>query len=211
MRKLMIVSILCAIPVGLAAQTNFDYIKTLGKRGEYVTVMNVTSSAVEYKNSYGVTKTVPVNEVEFVEYDGKVAYYKYNKKENDVNDEYLERVSRRDPEKLLGKGARVYVPLVYGDDRWSIMGCINTRKLLVEDHSKFWKLVDTEYEAEIILYYVVDYDGDELSHYYVVETRGGDTIYKSDVEEIDGEWRATWEESADHVEDLLDSMIKDID
>jgi hypothetical protein len=42
--------------------------------------MNVTSSAVEYKHSYGVTKTVPVNEVEFVEYLRKGAYYKTTKK-----------------------------------------------------------------------------------------------------------------------------------
>ncbi|HPL85459.1 MAG TPA: hypothetical protein PLH69_08580, partial [Bacteroidales bacterium] len=153
----------------------------------------------------------PVNEVEFLEYDGKVVYYNYRKNDHDIYDEYLQRISRRDPEKLLEKGAKVFVPLIYGESRWEIMGCINTRKMLEEDHSDFWKLVDTEYEAEIILYYVVKYDDDEIYHYYVIETRDGETIYKSDDEEIDGGWRASWDISREHVEDLLDNMIKDVD
>ncbi|MFA6762866.1 MAG: hypothetical protein WCR57_08055 [Bacteroidales bacterium] len=211
MKKLIIASVLFVFPLCLNAQTNFDYIKISRRNGEYITVMNVTSSDIEYENSYGLKKTIPVSEVDFLEYDGKVVYYKYNKKLHDVYDEQLQRVSRRDPEKLLEKGARVYVPLMYGESRWDIMGSINTRKMLVEDHDDFWKLVDTEYEAEIILYYVVNYDDDEMHHYYVIETRDGETIYKSDEEEIDGGWRASWDESREHVEDLLDNMIGDID
>ena len=91
------------------------------------------------------------------------------------------------------------------------MGCINTRKMLEEDHADFWKLADTEYEAEIILYYVVRYDDDEIHHYYVIETRDGETIYKSEDEEIDGGWRASWDVSKEHVEDLLDNLIKGVD
>ncbi|HPW79163.1 MAG: hypothetical protein BWX62_01087 [Bacteroidetes bacterium ADurb.Bin037] len=211
MKNLIIASVLLALPLCMTAQTNFDYLKRSGKKGEYVTVINVTSSAIEYENSYGVKKSIPVNEVDFLEYEGKVVYYQYNKNIHDVYDEQLKRISRRDPEKLLEKGARVYVPLMYGESRWNIMGCINTRKMLVEDHDDFWKLVETEYEAEIILFYVIKYDDDEMRHYYVIETRDGETIYKSDDEELEGGWRANWDVSREHVEDLLDDMINDID
>ena len=211
MNKTLIFCFLCLSPILLSAQSNFDYLKIIGRQGEYITVMDVTSTAIEYENSYGVRKTIPVSDVEFLEYDGKVVYYKYNKKAHDVYDEYLQRISRRDPEKLLEKGAKVYVPLMYGDTRWQIMGCINTREMLVKDHSKFWKLVDTEYEAEIILYYVAKYDDDDVNHYYVIENRDGETIYKSDDEDFEGGWRADMDESREHVEDLLDNMIGDID
>ena len=211
MKKLLIASMFCAFPILLAAQTYFDYLKISERKGEYITVINVTSTAIEYENSYGLRKTIPVSDVEFLEYDSKVTYYKYNKQAHDVYDEYLQRISRRDPEKLLEKGAKVYVPLMYGDNRWQIMGCLNTREMLVKDHSQFWKLVDTEYEAEIILYYVAKYDDDDVHHYYVIESRDGETIYKSDDEEFEGGWRADMGESREHVEDLLDDMIKDID
>ena len=211
MKNLIIVSVLLAFPLCLTAQTNFDHIKISGRQGEYITVMNVSSTAIEYENSYGVKKTIPVSEVDFLEYDGKVVFYNYRKNHHDIYDEYLQRVSRRDPEKLLEKGAKVYVPLNYGESRWEIMGCINTRKMLEEDHADFWKLANTEFEAEIILFYVVRYDDDEIHHYYVIETRDGETIYKSDEEEIDGGWRASWDVSREHVEDLLDKLIKDID
>lgn len=167
-------------PLMSFGQIGFEFIKLTGKNKENVKITKITSESLDYEASSGISRVAQFKDIDYFETSDGIEYCQYDVKANDVLDEKLKRISIESPNQLLKSGTKAYI-CMSNSDGWGKYGSFNLRNIA----SNYFTIVDTPYEAEIIINYCIDTEGRD-KQFLTITDRLENTIYKSSSSSLDG-------------------------
>jgi hypothetical protein len=190
----------------LSANAQNDFLKLSDGQSLRVEITQFTDSEVSYRAGKGLVVTLTVDKISFVETEQNgIFYYTYDVKAHDINSPELQQRAADNPESLMKKGGKVYIPISSTNYK-NVLGRFNMREELKNNYD-LWEVVDTEYEAEFILDYFFEEDGKDRC-FFRLKTREGNVFYSSREISSEGSVRPS-NESKMSVHKLCEKEIKD--
>lgn len=158
----------------ISANAQRDFIKPTGKDGFFGEVDSLSSNFVILKGE--PHSKYATNDLDYIEFEQQgFKFFNYNPKEHDINNDTLRLISKSNPELLLRKGSKVFIP-ISSNTLDNVLGRIEMREAI--KNYNIWTVVPTPFEAEFILNYFYDDRGSDKV-YLTITSREGQLIISS--------------------------------